>query len=172
MLSHGGKRKGAGRPKGQGKYGTTTKAVRVPEDLAEAVEDFALNNGYRVPLFSSSVQAGNPSTAEDHIEEMLDINNLLIKNPATTFCVRVSGLSMVEAGIYEGDRLIVDSSITPTEGKIVIAAIDGMLTVKRLGFIKGSPYLLPENVNFDPIPILENSELHIWGVVTNILRSV
>ncbi|CAN0601244.1 unnamed protein product, partial [Ectocarpus sp. 12 AP-2014] len=76
------------------------------------------------------------------------------------------------AGIYEGDTLIVDSSITPVEGKIVIAALDGMLTVKRLGYINGKPFLLPENANFDPIPILENSEVHIWGVVTNVLRSL
>lgn len=171
-MEHGGKRIGAGRPKGQGRYGTTTTAVRVPDYLVEDVKDYSVNGGYKIPLFSSYVEAGYPSVAEDHIEDMLDMNNLLIRNPKTTFCVRVTGLSMIEAGIYEGDKLIVDSSITPIEGKIVVAAIDGMLTVKRLGYISGKPFLLPENLNFDPIPILENSEVHIWGVVTNILRSV
>ncbi|MBN8511895.1 MAG: translesion error-prone DNA polymerase V autoproteolytic subunit [Rickettsiales bacterium] len=171
-MEHGGKRTGAGRPKGQGRYGTTTTAIRVPDYLVEDVKDYSVNGGYKIPLFSSYVEAGYPSVAEDHIEDMLDMNNLLIKNPKTTFCVRVTGLSMIEAGIYEGDKLIVDSSITPIEGKIVVAAIDGMLTVKRLGYIDGRPFLLPENLNFDPIPILENSEVHIWGVVTNILRSV
>lgn len=171
-MSHGGKRSGAGRPKGQGVYGTSTKAIRVPEMLVDDVKDYALNGGYKIPLFSSKVEAGLPSVAEDHIEEMLDMNSLIVKNPQSTFCVRVSGLSMIDAGIYEGDILIVDSSIRPSEGKIIVAALDGMLTVKRLGYIDGNPYLLPENVNFNPIPIIENSELYIWGVVTNILRKI
>ena len=78
----------------------------------------------------------------------------------------------IQALGYEGDILLVDSSIKPGEGKIIIAAIDGMLTVKRLGFLKMKPYLLPANPDFDPIPILENSEVHIWGVVIKILRSL
>ncbi|MGC0371507.1 MAG: hypothetical protein DGJ47_000196 [Rickettsiaceae bacterium] len=171
-MTHGGKRAGAGRPRGQGKFGTKTKAIRVPEELVSDVQDFAMHWGYKIPLFSSKVEAGYPSTAEDHIEDTLDMNQMLIRNPETTFCVKVTGLSMVEAGIYEGDRLLVDSSLTPKDGKIVIAAIDGMLTVKRLGMIDKKPYLLPENSSFEPIPILENSELHIWGVVTNIIRKL
>ncbi len=169
-MAHGGKRPGAGRPKGQGKYGTTTKAIRVPEHLVEDIQNYSMNGGYKIPFFSSSVEAGTPTIAESHVDEMLDMNNLLIRNPETTFCVRVSGLSMIDAGIYEGDTLIVDSSITPSEGKVIVAALDGMLTVKRLGYIKSKPYLLPENDNFDPIPILENSEVHVWGVVTNVVR--
>ena len=171
-MKHGGKRNGAGRPKGQGKYGTSTKAIRVPEYLLEDVKNYSINGGYKVPLFSSKVEAGYPSLADDHIEEMVDMNSLLIRNPSTTFCVKVSGLSMIDAGIYEGDILLVDSSIKPGEGKIIIAAIDGMLTVKRLGFLKMKPYLLPANPDFDPIPILENSEVHIWGVVIKALRSL
>lgn len=171
-MQHGGKRSGAGRPTGQGRYGTKTKAIRVPESLVDEVQDYSMNNGYKIPLFSSKVQAGHPSVADDHIEDVLNINQLLIQNPATTFCVKVSGLSMIEAGIYEEDILLVDSSIPPREGQIVIAAIDGYLTVKKLSFIKGQPYLLPENINFSPIPILENTELHIWGVVTTIIRNV
>ena len=171
-MQHGGKRIGAGRPRGQGVYGTATKAIRVPERLVEEIKNYSMNGGYKIPFFSSKVEAGYPSFAEDHIEDMLDMNNLLVVNPGTTFCVRVAGLSMIEAGIYEGDKLIVDSSIAPAEGKIIIAAIDGMLTVKRLGYVNGQPYLLPENINFEPIPIRENSEVYIWGVVTNIIRSI
>lgn len=171
-MKHGGKRGGAGRPKGQGKYGTTTKAIRVPEYLLEDVKNYSAHGGYKIPFFSSRVEAGYPSLADDHIDEMLDMNCFLIKNPETTFCVKVSGLSMIDAGIYEGDILLVDSSLNPTEGKIVIAALDNMLTVKRLGYINKQPFLLPENPNFEPIPILENSEVHIWGVVTNILRTL
>ena len=96
-MTHGGKRPGAGRPKGQGRYGVATKAIRVPEYLVKAVEDFSLNGGYKIPFFSSKVEAGFPSSAESHIEDMLDMNSLLIKNPETTFCVRVTGLSMIDA---------------------------------------------------------------------------
>ena len=171
-MKHGGKRVNAGRPKGQGKYGTSTKAIRVPEYLIEDVRNYSINGGYKIPFFSSKVEVGCPSFADDHIEDMIDMNHFLIKNPQATFCVKVSGLSMIDAGIYEGDVLLVDSSIPPTEGKIIIVALDGMLTVKRLHFINKKPYLVPENPNFDPIPVLENSEIHVWGVVINILRSL
>lgn len=171
-MKHGGRRPGAGRPKGQGMYGTTTKAIRVPEYLLEDVKDYSLNGGYKIPLFSSRVAAGYPALADDHIEEMMDMNGLLIRNPRSTFCVRVSGLSMTGVGIYEGDILLVDSSIPAAEGKIVVAAIDGMVTVKRLSYIDGKPYLLPENPDFEPIPILENSEARICGVVTNVIRTL
>jgi len=171
-MTHGGKRLGAGRPKGGGRYGSSTKAIRVPEHMIDDVVDYSLNNGYKIPLFSSKVSAGYPSEATDHVDDMLNMNSLIIKNPKTTFCVKVSGLSMINAGIYEGDTLVVDSSIEPSQGRIIIAAIDGMLTVKRLGYMEGRPYLLPENPEFEPIPICNNSEVHIWGVVTNVLRSV
>jgi len=171
-MNHGGKRSGAGRPKGQGKYGTSTKAIRVPEHLIDDVKNYSINGGYRIPLFSSSVEAGYPSLAEDHIEDMLDMNSLLIDNPKTTFCVRVSGLSMIDAGIYEGDLLVVDSSITEIEGKIVVACLDGMVTVKKFSYINKKPYLVPENPDFKIIPISNNAEIKIFGVVTKVIRSL
>lgn len=171
-MTHGGKRNGAGRPTGGGTYGSKTKAIRVPEGLVEDIKKYSLNQGYKVPLFSSNVSAGYPSFADDHIRQTIDMNSYLIANPTSTFCVNVSGLSMINAGIYEGDILVVDGSIDPKSGKIVVAAIDNMLTVKRLEYINGKPYLLPENVDFEPIPILENTEVRIWGVVTSILRKL
>lgn len=171
-MTHGGQRRGAGRPKGQGTYGTTTRAMRVPEHLVDDVRDYSKNDGYKIPLFSSKVQAGVPSVAEDHIDEMIDINKHLIHNPKTTFCVKVSGLSMINAGIHEGDVLVVDSSVLPREGKIIVVAVDNMLTVKRLSYIDKQPFLMPENPDFEPIAILQNSDVHVWGVVTNILRKV
>lgn len=171
-MAHGGKRSGAGRPRGGGVYGTRTRAIRVPEGLVEDIKKYSLNHGYKIPFFSSVISAGYPSAAEDHIQQSIDMNSYLITNPGSTFCVKVSGLSMINAGIYEGDILVVDSSIEPKGGKIIVAAIDNMLTVKRLGYIDNKPYLLPENPDFEPIPILENTEIHIWGVVTNILRKV
>ena len=80
-MKHGGKRVNAGRPKGQGKYGTSTKAIRVPEYLIEDVRNYSINGGYKIPFFSSKVEAGCPSFADDHIEDMIDMNHFLIKNP-------------------------------------------------------------------------------------------
>ena len=144
----------------------------MPEYLLGDVKNYSANGGYKIPLFSSRVEAGYPTLADDHIENMIDMNSFLIKNPKTTFCLEVSGLSMIDAGIYEGDILLIDSSITPGRGKIVVASLDSMLTVKRFDFINDKPYLVPENPDFEPIPILENSELHIFGVVINIVRSL
>lgn len=171
-MSHGGRRDGAGRPKGQGKYGASTRALRVPEYLLEDVKNYSINGGYKIPLFSSKVEAGYPSLAGDHIEEMIDLNSFLIKNPKTTFCVKVSGMSMINAGIYEGDILLVDSSLSPAEGKIIVVSMGGMVTVKRLVHIDKQPCLMPENPGFDPIPITENTDIHIFGTVTKILRTL
>ena len=169
---HGGKREGAGRPRGQGKYGETTKPLRVPESLVEDVLDYSNKKGYKIPFFGSSVAAGYPSSSEDHIEEIIDMNRYLIKNPQSTFCVKVSGLSMIQSGIYKGDVLLVDGALEPTAGKVIVAALDGMLTVKKLNIINNQFFLIPDNPDFDPIPIVESNNLKIWGVVTHVLRSL
>lgn len=171
-MPHGGKRKGAGRPKNGGQYGEATKPLRLPISLIEPVMRFVQNKGYQFPLFGSKVSAGFPSPADDYIEKNLDLNEHLIKHPAATFFVRVSGHSMVDAGIHENDILIVDRSITPTTGKIVVAAMDGQLTVKRLSKQDNKLFLLPENPQFKPIEVREGSEVYIWGVVTNVIHSV
>jgi len=131
-----------------------------------------LYTSYRIPMAGSHISAGFPSPADDFIEVGLDLNTELIKNPAATYFVRVSGDSMVDAGIHNGDILIVDRSLEVREGKIVIAILDGELVVKRLRRIKGQLYLVPENKSFRPIPIHEESEFLIWGIVTNVIHSV
>lgn len=171
-MKHGGKRKGAGRKKGQGQYGEPTKPIRLPESLIEPVLKFVQNKGYQLPLFSSKVAAGLPTFADDHIEAHIDLQHFLIKNAATTFLVRVSGCSMLDAGIHEDDLLTVDRSIPPRDGKIVIAAIDGQLTVKRLRQHDHQLFLMPENKNFQPIPVTEANNIIIWGVVTNVIHAV
>ncbi len=171
-MKHGGKRKGAGRPKGQGQYGEPTKPIRLPESLIEPVLKFVENKGYQLPLFTSKVSAGLPATIDDHIETHIDLHQLLIKNTGTTFLVRVSGHSMIDAGIHEKDLLIVDRKISPTNGKIVIATIDGQLTVKRLYQKNNQLYLMPENKKFKPIPITEENHMMILGVVTNVIHSL
>ncbi|HEX2549637.1 MAG TPA: S24 family peptidase, partial [Gammaproteobacteria bacterium] len=113
-MKHGGKRKGAGRPKGQGKYGEPTKAVRLPISMIQSVMKYIDNKSYqRIPLYSSKVAAGFPSPADDHVESHLDLNEHLVKHPAATFFVKVTGDSMVDANIHENDILIVDRSLTP-----------------------------------------------------------
>jgi DNA polymerase V len=102
----------------------------------------------------------------------LDLNEELIKNPASTFFVRVSGDSMVDAGIHDNDILIVDRSIEAREGKIVIAILDGELVVKRLRRIKGQLCLIPENPRYAPIMIKPDSDFIIWGIVTNVIHPV
>ncbi|MBU0483944.1 MAG: translesion error-prone DNA polymerase V autoproteolytic subunit [Proteobacteria bacterium] len=118
------------------------------------------------PLFSSGVSAGFPSPAEDYIEQRLDLNELLIKNPAATFFVRVNGDSMIGAGINHNDILIVDRSLEPVSGKIVIAIINGEFTVKKLIKHGHSCKLVAENPAYPTVELTEESSCEIWGVVT------
>jgi DNA polymerase V len=114
---------------------------------------------------------GFPSPADDFIERSLDLNEQLVTNPIATFFVRASGNSMDGAGIHDGDLLIVDRSITPVHRSIVIAVIDGGLTVKRLSKRGDVALLLPEPSDVDqgaysPIEVGLDTDVTIWGVVT------
>lgn len=171
-MTRGGPRKNAGRPKGLGKFGETTKPVRIPVSLVDKVMSFVNNRGYQLPLYSSSVQAGFPSPADDSLEGRLDLNEHLVQNPVATFFVRVAGDSMINCGIHSGDVLIVDRSIEAREGKIVVAAVNGELTVKRLHKGKKSLQLLPENDDYPPIEVTEDENIVIWGVVTSVIHQV
>ena len=124
----------------------------------------------RIPLASANVQAGFPSPADDHMENSLDLNEHLVSNPAATFFVRVRGNSMRDAGIQGGDILVVDRSITPGNGQIVIAMLDGEFTVKRLSQRGSRVFLEAENTDFAPIEIHESQELTLWGVVTFVIH--
>ena len=170
-MAKGGKRQGAGRPKGQGPYKESTKPIRVPESMVDSVRTYVQTHVAKIPLYSTAVQAGFPSPADDHIEGSLDLNTHLVKHPAATFFVRASGESMLGAGIHPGDVLVVDRSMEAVDGKIVIAAVDGQLTVKRLCVREGQSFLMPENDQFAPIEIKEESVV-IWGVVTYVLHQV
>lgn len=115
-------------------------------------------------LYGAKVSAGFPSPAGDFLEGKLDLNEHLIKNPPATFFVRVSGDSMIGAGIYPDDILVVDRSEEPKSGKIVIAVIDGELTVKRLKQGRDGVWLLPENPSYAPIAITAEMAFQVWGV--------
>lgn len=118
------------------------------------------------PLFGNRVPAGFPSPAEEYLDKKLDLNEHLIKNPSATFFVKVTGHSMVNAGINDGDILIVDRSIQAADQKIVIGIINGEFTVKRIRKKNGQVWLLPENDEYPPIKITEEMDFRIWGVVT------
>jgi DNA polymerase V len=167
MAPRGGKREGAGRPKSE-----PTKAVRLTLSALAKLEQIKNLNDYQLPVFSSKVQAGFPSPADDYIEGYLDLNSKFIHRPSSTFVVQATGDSMVDAGISSGDWLLVDRSIEPSDEHIVIAAVNGELTVKRLSKKAGQVQLLPANSKFSPIDITEGSELVIWGVVTLVLHEL
>lgn len=116
--------------------------------------------------------AGQPAPADDDIEDLIDLNDYLMPRRDASFLVRVKGESMVDAGIRDGDLLVVDRSRPPVDGKIVVAALDGELTVKRLSTRHGRVQLLPANPAFAPIDIDEGCELMIWGVVRNVIHSL
>ncbi|MFH1646003.1 MAG: translesion error-prone DNA polymerase V autoproteolytic subunit [Candidatus Omnitrophota bacterium] len=129
-------------------------------------------NNLKFPLFSEGVSAGFPSPAEDYVERSLDLNELLIDHPAATFFVRASGHSMINAGIFSGDILVVDRALEPAANSIVIACLNGEFTVKRL-FKKGKTVLLmPENEDFQAIDITDDEDCQIWGVVSYVIHSL
>jgi len=131
-----------------------------------------VDSQYKLPFYGCRVSAGFPSPADDYIETYLDLNTHLVKHPAATFFLTASGDSMINAGISSGDILVVDRSLDAVHGKIIIAAVDGELTVKRLYKQNGKIQLIPENPKYLPIEVGEGQDLVIWGVVTYILRCV
>ena len=186
--NHGGVRKGAGRKKNSGSFNEETKVIRVPISLVDSliptievyksqvkskVEVFLTKDNpmeLSIPIFTSRVQAGFPSPADDHLEDALDLNTHLIHHKEATFFVKAQGDSMLGAGIQQGDILIVDKSLSAKSGKIVIAVVDGEFTVKRLHKYKGNITLKAENPDFEDIKIGGTDELIIWGVVTSVIH--
>lgn len=170
-MPRGGFRAGAGRPKVHGQDGAESKVIRVPASQVHAIRQLlAQAQENAIPLYLSKVQAGFPSPADDYIERYLDLNTEYVKNPSATFMVTASGQSMIDAGIFDGDVLLVDRSLDATDGSIIIAALNGELTVKRLSKKASGVQLLPANPLFKPITITEELDMVIWGVVTLVLH--
>tara|TARA_B110000914_G_scaffold176875_1_gene158327 strand:- start:192 stop:644 length:453 start_codon:yes stop_codon:yes gene_type:complete len=123
-----------------------------------------------ISLFEGSVPAGFPSPADDYMDMDLDLQSHLVPNPSSTFCIKVSGDSMKDAGIKDGDVMIVDRSLEVKNRSIVLAVIDGEFTVKRINVNDKELYLMPENDSFNPIKITEEMDFLVWGVVTYIIH--
>lgn len=128
--------------------------------------------GLHLPFYSTRVPAGFPSPAEDHLGDTLDLNELLVRRPAATFYVRVRGESMIGAGIFDGDILVVDRSLHPTSGQIIVAALDGELTVKTFKREGSYVRLLSENPEYPSIEIDEQQRFEVWGVVSGVVREL
>ncbi|WP_413735630.1 translesion error-prone DNA polymerase V autoproteolytic subunit [Sodalis sp. RH21] len=121
-----------------------------------------------LPLFGDRVAAGFPSPAADYVENRIDLNDICVRHPASTYFVRATGESMIEGNIHEGDILVVDCSLKPRHHDIVIASVDGAFTVKRLQ-LHPLMQLLPMNPAYAPIALADNDQVEVFGVVTFII---
>jgi DNA polymerase V len=171
-MPRGGKRKGAGRPPGKGPWKEATKPLRIPLSLLGAVTKLIETSGYRLPIYASRVPAGTPEDADDHVDKTTELNSFLLRNPKDTFLLCVAGDSMMDAGIYENDMLIVDRRLEARNGQIVVALVDGRATVKTFRTDRKGITLVPENKRYEPIKILPANDFQILGVVTNVIRKI
>ncbi len=128
------------------------------------------NGSMEIPLSEERVAAGFPSPADDYASTKLDLNRELIKNPASTFYALVSGLSMVDEGINDGDLLVIDKSLEPHDGSLAVCYIDGEFTLKRFERHDGYGLLMPANREFRPIKVTGENDFIIWGIVTYIIK--
>ena len=143
----------------------TLKNLHTSTTLDFFIADYSTN--VELPYFDTGISAGFPSPADDFIELTINLNKELIKNRDTTFFARVKGHSMKDAGIFDGDLLIIDKSIEPQNNKIAICQIDGEFTVKRIKIEKEVIWLIAENEDYKPIKVTSENDFIIWGIVTN-----
>ena len=126
----------------------------------------------KLPFVNEGISAGFPSPALDFVDLSIDLNKHLIKHPSATFYGRVKGESLKNAGISDGDLLVIDRSLEPINGKIAVCFIDGEFTAKRIKKSKLELWLMPENDDYEPIKITENNNFVVWGVVTHVIKSL
>lgn len=131
--------------------------------------DYSTN--LELPYVDTGISAGFPSPADDFIELTIDLNKHLIKHKESTYFAKVKGHSMKDAGIFDGDLLVIDKSLPPQDGKIAICQIDGEFTVKRIKIEKNVVWLVAENEEYKPIKVTEENELMIWGIVLHSIKS-
>jgi len=128
--------------------------------------------GAAAQLFDTGISAGFPSPAEDFKEQRLSLDEELVKNKEATFYARVSGQSMIGAGLDDNDLLVIDRSLEPENNKIAVCFLDGEFTVKRLRVSDGEMWLQPENPDYPIIKISEENSFVVWGIVTNVIKKV
>lgn len=136
-------------------------------DIYSALTDTELE----LPVVNAGISAGFPSPALDFVDISIDLNKHLIKHPTATFYGRVKGHSLKNAGIDDGDLLIIDRSLEPQNGKIAVCYIDGEFTAKRIKIKKDEIWLMPENENYSPIKVEKDNDFLVWGIVTHVIKS-
>ncbi len=136
-------------------------------DIYSALTELSIE----LPLIDGGISAGFPSPAQDFIDLSIDLNRELIKNPSSTFYGRVKGSSMQDAGIADGDLLVIDKSLEPKDGKIAICFIDGEFTVKRIKIEDNICWLMPANDAYKPIKVNEENHFLVWGIVIHVIKS-
>ncbi|HOO83749.1 MAG TPA: translesion error-prone DNA polymerase V autoproteolytic subunit [Prolixibacteraceae bacterium] len=124
-----------------------------------------------VPLADGGIRAGFPSPAQDFLDLSIDLNKELVHNPSATFFGRVKGESMRDAGINDGDLVIIDKSLPPRDGKIAVCYLDGEFTMKRIKTEKDCCWLMPANADFKPIKVTPDNDFVIWGIVVHVIKS-
>ncbi len=129
-------------------------------------------NTTELPYLAGGIKAGFPSPAADFDETKISLDNVLVKNHEATFYAKASGTSMIGAGIDDGDIMVIDRSLEPTNNKIAVCYIDGEFTVKRIKTAKNCVYLMPENEAYQPLKVTEDNDLIIWGIVTYVIKAV
>lgn len=139
-------------------------ATKIEIILADTSSHIAL------PYADAGIQAGFPSPAQDYISETVDLNCELVPHPAATFYGRVTGDSMIEEGIEEGDMLVIDRSLEPENGDLCVCCLDGDFTLKRIRIEKNRVWLIPSNETFDPILVTPENNFTVWGVVTHTIK--
>lgn len=144
--------------------------VRENLNLTFFTPDLSQNSG--AIYFETGISAGFPSPADDFKQERLSLDGILVKNKLATFYARVSGQSMIGAGLDDNDLLVIDRSLEPSHNKIAVCFLDGEFTVKRLKVEADGVWLQPENPNYKPIKITEENNFVIWGIVTNVIKKV
>jgi DNA polymerase V len=138
---------------------------------SKTIEFYSAENTTAMALpFAEAISAGFPSPAAEYLEMSLDINKEMVKNPNSTFYGRVKGNSMIDAGIHDGDILVIDKSLEPANNKRAVCYIDGEFTLKTLKVVKGEVWLKPENKDYAPIKITPGNEFVVWGIVTHIIH--
>lgn len=131
-----------------------------------------LENSQAIPYFSGGIKAGFPSPAADFEGDKISLDTVLVRNHEATFYAKASGTSMIGAGIDNGDIMVIDRSLEPSNNKIAVCCIDGEFTVKRIKIVKDGLYLVPENKDFEPIKITDDNQFIVWGIVTYVIKSV
>ncbi len=171
-MPRGGRRQGAGRPKGTGKFGEATKAVRVPISMIEKIMGFIDRKGLTFPIHANKGK-GHATVKKDEVSsEQVDLTSFLVPDPKTTLFMKAADDSMSGAGILANDLLILDNQAGPQNGNVVIVSVNGKLVPRRYVVKNKKVELKPENTKFAATAVADESALEIWGIVQHVIRSV